>query len=65
MAKKRRNTKKKHNDSESSNEFLADVPETSSDSWEQGDLTEQGSPVVDPYAEQFEAKAESTDGPQQ
>lgn len=65
MAKKRRNTKKKHNDSESSNEFLADVPETSSDSWEQGDLTEQGSPVVDPYAEQFEAKAQATDEPQQ
>lgn len=54
MAKKRRNTKKKHNNEQEQNssEFLADVPESSADEWSGQDE------VVDPYAEQFEQRAQ-------
>jgi cytoskeleton protein RodZ len=60
MAKKRRNSRKKHNSAEDGNghdEFLADVPEKNADEWS-GENSMENTDLVDPYLEKFEEKSQ-------
>ncbi|MCF8057716.1 MAG: helix-turn-helix domain-containing protein [Bacteriovoracaceae bacterium] len=75
MAKKKRNSRKKHNDVDhdnNSHDFLADLPEKDAEEWsgekesfshEGGENNMQNSDIVDPYSERLEEKSTSTETP--
>lgn len=71
MAKKKRNNRKRHNrneDAHNHDEFLADVPETDQEDWEQDESeamelrndNHDNDSIVDPYSEQLSDRAEGS-----